>query len=45
MMNKLKRLAILEKIVRNNINEIEETDIYKIQKKDIVEVKDLKNLI
>jgi len=29
-MNKLKRLAILEKIVRNNINEIEETDIYKI---------------
>ncbi len=30
MMNKLKRLAILEKIVRNNINEIEETDIYKI---------------
>jgi len=45
IMSELKRLAILEKIVKDNINEIEEIDIYKIQKKDTAEVKDLKNLI
>ncbi len=44
-MSELKRLAILEKIVKDNINEIKEIDIYKIQKKDTAEVKDLKNLI
>jgi len=33
-MNKLKKLAILEKVVRNNLDEIEEIDIYRIQKID-----------
>jgi len=36
-MSKLKKLAILEKVVRNNLNEIEETDICEIQKIDIAE--------
>jgi len=30
IMSEFKRLAILEKVVRDNINKIEETDIYKI---------------
>ncbi len=29
-MNELKKLAILEKVVRNDINKIEEINIYKI---------------
>ncbi len=29
-MSKLKKLAILEKVVRNNLDEIEETDICEI---------------
>jgi len=33
-MNKLKKLAILKKVVRNNLDEIEEIDIYRIQKID-----------
>ncbi len=44
-MNELKRLAILEKVVKNDINKIEEIDICKIQKKDTAEIKDLKDLI
>ncbi len=45
MMSKLKRLAILEKVVKNDMNEIKKIDICKIQKKNIIEVKDLKNFI
>jgi len=30
MMSKLKELAILEKVIRNDTDEIEEIDIYKI---------------
>jgi len=37
MMSELKRLAILEKVVKDNLDEIEETDIYEIQKIDIAE--------
>ncbi len=44
-MSELKRLAILEKVVRNNMNEIKETDICKTQKEDTVETEDLKDLI
>jgi len=36
-MSKLKKLAILEKVVRNNLDEIEETYICEIQKIDIAE--------
>jgi len=36
-MSELKELAILEKVVRNDMNEIEETDTCRTQKKDIVE--------
>ncbi len=37
MMSKLKRLVILEKVVRNNSDEIEETDICRTQKIDTAE--------
>jgi len=37
MMSKLKRLAILEKVVRDNLDKIEEIDIYRIQKIDTAE--------
>jgi len=37
MMSELKRLIILEKVVRNNSNNIEETDICRIQKIDTAE--------
>ncbi len=36
-MNKSKRLTILEKVVKDNLDKIEETDIYRTQKIDIVE--------
>ena len=36
-MSELKRLTILEKVVRDNLNKIEETDTYRIQKIDIAE--------
>jgi len=36
-MSELKRLAILKKVVRNNSDEIEETDTYRIQKIDTAE--------
>ena len=44
-MNELKKLAILEKVIRNDMNKIKEIDICKTQKKNIAEVKDLKDLI
>jgi len=37
-MSKLKRLIILEKVVRNNSDEIEEINVYRTQKIDAVEV-------
>ncbi len=37
MMSKLKRLIILEKVVRDNLDKIEETDICRTQKIDIAE--------
>ncbi len=37
MMSELKRLAILEKVVRDNLDEIEETDTYRTQKIDTAE--------
>jgi len=37
MMSKSKRLAILEKVVRDNLDKIEETDIYRTQKIDTAE--------
>ncbi len=37
MMSKLKRLAILEKVVRDNSDKIKETDICRIQKIDTAE--------
>jgi len=37
MMNELKRLTILEKVVKDNLNKIEEIDICRTQKIDIVE--------
>ncbi len=36
-MSKLKKLAILKKVVRNNSDKIEETDICRIQKIDTAE--------
>jgi len=36
-MSKLKRLAILKKVVRNNSDKIEEIDICRTQKIDIAE--------
>jgi len=36
-MNKSKRLTILEKVVKDNLDKIEETDIYRTQKIDIAE--------
>jgi len=36
-MSELKRLTILEKVVRNNSDEIEEIDICRIQKIDTAE--------
>jgi len=36
-MSKLKRLVILEKVVRNNSDEIEETDTHRTQKIDTAE--------
>jgi len=38
MMSELKRLAILEKVVRNNSDKIEEIDICRTQKIDTAEV-------
>ena len=37
MMSELKRLAILEKVVRDNLDKIEEIDICRTQKIDIAE--------
>jgi len=37
MMSELKRLTILEKVVRDNLDKIEEINIYRIQKKDTAE--------
>ncbi len=37
MMNELKRLTILEKVVKDNLNKIEEIDICRTQKIDIAE--------
>jgi len=37
MMSELKRLVILEKVVRDNSDKIEETDTYRTQKIDTVE--------
>jgi len=39
-MSKSKKLAILEKVVRDNSDKIEETDIHKIQKIDTAEAQD-----
>jgi len=36
-MSELKRLTILEKVVRDNLDEIEEINIYRIQKIDTAE--------
>jgi len=36
-MSKLKRLVILKKVVRDNSDKIEETDIHRTQKIDIAE--------
>jgi len=38
MMSELKKLVILEKVVRDNSDEIEEINIYRIQKIDTAEV-------
>jgi len=37
MMSKSKRLAILEKVVRDNLDKIEEINIYRTQKIDTAE--------
>ncbi len=37
IMSELKRLAILEKVVRDNLDKIEEIDIHRIQKIDTAE--------
>jgi len=37
MMNELKRLTILEKVVKNNSNKIEEINTYRTQKIDTAE--------
>jgi len=37
MMSELKRLTILEKVVRDNSDKIEETDIHRTQKIDTAE--------
>ncbi len=37
-MNKLKELAILEKVMKNNLNKIEKINIYSTQKEDITEI-------
>ncbi len=44
-MNELKRLIILEKVVRDNSDEIKEIDTYKIQKIDTVEAQEQEDLI
>ncbi len=44
-MSRSKRLAILEKVVRNNMNKIEKINICKTQKEDTAEIKDLEDLI
>jgi len=36
-MNKLKGLAILEKVIRDNLDKIEEINTYEIQKEDTAE--------
>ncbi len=38
MMNKLKRLTILKKVVRDNSDEIEETDAHRTQKIDTADI-------
>ena len=45
MMNKLKELAILKKVIRDNLNKIEEIDTYNIQKKNTAEVSNQDNFI
>jgi len=44
MMSGLKGLAILEKVVRDDMNEIEETDTHRTQEEGTAEVKDLEDL-
>ncbi len=38
MISELKELAILKKVIRDNLNKIEKTDIYNILKENITEV-------
>ena len=38
MMSKLKELAILEKVIRNDSDKIEEIDTYSTQKEDTAEI-------
>ena len=38
MIGQLKRLAILEKVIRDNSDKIEETNTYSTQKEDTAEV-------
>ncbi len=38
IMNELKELAMLEKVIRNDLNKIEEIDTYNIWKEDTAEV-------
>jgi len=44
MMSELKGLAILEKVVRDNSDEIEETDTHRTQEGDTAEAQDLEDL-
>ncbi len=38
MINKLKELIILKKVIKNNLNKIKKTDIYSTQKEDTAKV-------
>ena len=38
IISKLKKLAILEKVIRDNSDKIEETDTYSTQKEDTAEI-------
>ena len=40
MTNESKELAILKKVIRNDLNKIEEIDICSIQKEDTAEISD-----
>jgi len=44
-MSKLKKLIILEKVVRDNSDEIEETDTHRIQKIGTAEAQEQEDLI